>query len=315
MGISMISIMLFHQNYISIFPFNLFHNYGYWGVDVFLFLSGLGLVRSLENNSLPMFFKRRFIRIIPTCFFCGFLKYLSYKILCYHIPILKSGLHIGWLSITCIDLWFIPTILILYSISPVIYRLFIRNAVATFASILLVFFYSGIVISPQVGFNWFTPVGILTWTLARLPIFSAGIYIGIKKTVWRGRTILISTSFLIIAIFINLMIRLDLFVECWHTYVLFSLVLGMPSLLIIILLFIERLPRSLNKGLQFFGSHSLELYLVHGFIFKAFEISMSNNWKFLILLVSFCVSILTAYLCKIGIERIKKYSHHNRLYI
>ena len=51
MGLSMLSIMLFHQYLSSVFPFNFFHNFGYWGVDVFLFLSGAGLVYSLNKNT------------------------------------------------------------------------------------------------------------------------------------------------------------------------------------------------------------------------------------------------------------------------
>jgi len=64
MGIAMIAIMLFHQYFTSVFPFNAFHNFGYWGVDVFLFLSGMGLVKSLNNNPLKIFYAHRFYRII-----------------------------------------------------------------------------------------------------------------------------------------------------------------------------------------------------------------------------------------------------------
>ena len=76
MGLSMVFIMLFHQYFTSVFPFNLFHNYGHWGVDVFLFLSGMGLVNSLEKNSIKDYYKRRFMRLVPSCIFCGSLKYL-----------------------------------------------------------------------------------------------------------------------------------------------------------------------------------------------------------------------------------------------
>lgn len=305
MGISMLSIMLFHQNFISIFPFKIFHYYGYWGVDVFLFLSGMGLVRSIESNSLPVFYKHRFIRIVPCCLFCGTLKYLSYKLFLIHIPILRDGLHIGWLTASCLDLWFIPTIIIMYFISPFLYRLLIKKTILTIACILLLFFYSGFVISPEVGFNWFSPAGILVWTIARLPVFVAGLLFGIKKFVFTRRRAFFSTFFFIIAIFLNLMIRFNYIGEWCHTCVLLSLAVGLPVLLVTIILLIERLPEAYIKRIEFFGIHSLELYIVHEFIFNAYEISMSNNWEFFFLLVSFSVSILIAYFCKIGIERIK----------
>ncbi len=310
MGISMLSIMLFHQNITSVVPFNFFHIFGYWGVDAFLFLSGMGLVRSIESNSLPVFYKHRFFRIVPCCIFCGLLKYLSYKFFFLHSPILRDGLHIGWLTITGLDLWFIPTIIILYLISPFLYRLLIKNTYLTVIFILLVFFYSGFVMSPEVGFNWFSPIGILVWTIARVPVFATGILFGIKKSVFTGRQIFISTVFFFIAIFLKLMIRFELLGDWWHTYVLFFLAFGLPALLAIIILFVERIPEALNKGIDFFGSHSLELYLVHEYVFKAFEISMNNNWKFFSLLVSFSFSILTAHLCKIGLEKLKAYFHN-----
>lgn len=75
MGIAMISVMLFHQYFTSVIPFNLFHNFGSWGVDVFLFLSGMGIVRSLNNNSLKVYYLRRLKRILPSCILCGSIKY------------------------------------------------------------------------------------------------------------------------------------------------------------------------------------------------------------------------------------------------
>lgn len=36
MGIAMLSIMLFHQEWVSIFPLNAFHIWGHYGVDIFL---------------------------------------------------------------------------------------------------------------------------------------------------------------------------------------------------------------------------------------------------------------------------------------
>ncbi len=270
----------------------------------------MGLVRSIESNSLPVFYKHRFIRIVPCCFFCGTLKYLSYKLFLTHIPILRDELHIGWLTATCLDLWFIPTIIMMYSISPFLYQLLIKKSILTIAFILLLFFYSGFVISPEVGFNWFSPLGILVWTIERIPVFVAGLLFGIRKFIFTRRRAFFSTFFFIIAIFLNLMIRFNYIGEWCHTCVLLSLALGLPALLVTIILIIDKLPEAYIKGIEFFGIHSSELYIVHEFIFKAFEISISNNWKFFFLLVSFCVSILIAYFCKIGIERLKNYFYN-----
>ena len=78
----------------------------------------MGLVRSIETNPLPLYYKRRFIRIIPCCILCGVTKCIVFLSLGSSVAILKNGLKIGWWSLFSFDLWFIPTILILYIISP-----------------------------------------------------------------------------------------------------------------------------------------------------------------------------------------------------
>lgn len=57
MGFAMISIMLFHQPFFfdNLFV-GFFHLFGYWGVEVFLFVSGFGIVHSLKKNSIPVYY-------------------------------------------------------------------------------------------------------------------------------------------------------------------------------------------------------------------------------------------------------------------
>ena len=80
MGISMVSIMLYHQNWITngIF-FEWVRMLGYIGVEVFLFISGFGIAHSLAKNSLGQYYKNRVIRLIPACILFGLCKIaLSY---------------------------------------------------------------------------------------------------------------------------------------------------------------------------------------------------------------------------------------------
>ena len=116
-------VMLFHQYFTSFFPFNVFHNFGSWGVVVFLFLSGMGLARSLEQNPIPIFYKQKFKRIIPSCILCGTSKYIVFLLLGSSVAVLKDGLKLGWWSLASFDSRFVPAILILYVISPPPYHL------------------------------------------------------------------------------------------------------------------------------------------------------------------------------------------------
>lgn len=76
MGLAMISVVFYHfqANTIILWPFNTF---GYWGVDVFQFLSGFGCVFALKKyNSVVRFYFKRALRILPTCLLVGFCIYL-----------------------------------------------------------------------------------------------------------------------------------------------------------------------------------------------------------------------------------------------
>ena len=120
MGIAMVSIMLFHQPFIwskyDVF-FRFFRFFGHFGVDIFLFLSGFGIAFSLKKNKLYKFYKKRFDRIVPICFFCGLIKYL----ICTLSPSLTFHVSRSWKMLFGFDLWFIRFILICYIVSPLIY--------------------------------------------------------------------------------------------------------------------------------------------------------------------------------------------------
>lgn len=140
MGLAMLSVMLFHQYFTSTIPFNAFHNFGNWGVDIFLFLSGMGLVQAINKYPILHFYKRRFQRIIPSCILCGTIKYFAFMALGSSVIILKEPLHIGWWSVASLDLWFIPTIIILYIISPLLYHFLSNNTKITLVCISMAFF-------------------------------------------------------------------------------------------------------------------------------------------------------------------------------
>ena len=67
MGLAILWVVIFH--YGLSMPFVLISYLGFTGVDIFMFLSAYGLVRSLDNDPSPIsFYKRRVLRIFPTYF-------------------------------------------------------------------------------------------------------------------------------------------------------------------------------------------------------------------------------------------------------
>lgn len=304
MGLSMLSIMLFHQYFTSTIPFNLFHNFGYWGVDVFLFLSGMGLVNSLNNNSIKVYFSRRFNRLIPSCFLCGSLKYIAFLLLGSSVAVLKDGLNIGILSLLSLDLWFIPTIIILYVLSPILFILLKKRPFIIVSLILCIFFANGIFIRPEVGFEWLSPIGIMSWTTERLPVFCAGMFIAMKGE-WIEDKIRYSVPFLFIAVGFVLIEKAGITFQGIQACQYLSLTIGMPALITTCTTCLDKIPNKLLTPIKFFGIYSLELYLVHEFIFWSLRVNNNGNSPFLMLILALMLSCFTAYACKWLIEKAK----------
>ena len=79
MGVAMIMVIVYHffcWVYNPIGPFNI----GYVGVDIFLFLSGLGLSNSYKKNSITQFYKNRIKRIYPIYLISVLTTYLIFKL-------------------------------------------------------------------------------------------------------------------------------------------------------------------------------------------------------------------------------------------
>lgn len=306
MGIAMLSIMLFHQYFISIIPFNIFHNIGYWGVDIFLFLSGIGLVNSLKKNKIKRYYGRRFIRLAPSCILCGLTKYLIFICLGPSVIILKKGLNIGIWSIASLDLWFIYTIIILYLLSPLLHWILNKWAYQTIIIILLFFFINGFTLKPEVGFEWMSPQGVTSWTLERLPVFTAGMFISMNKLRLDKFTFL-SASFLLAAVFLEYIRKTEYSIYINQVYQTFALLLGMPALLTICISILKIFPNYIKIFLSFWGTYSLELYLVHEFIFWTMKIVFVDTNPWILLISSFTLSCISAYTCKKCIKKILHY--------
>lgn len=303
MGFSILSIMLFHQYYIDIVPFNIFHIFGYWGVDIFLFLSGMGLVNSLKKNTLKNYYKRRFVRLAPSCILCGSIKYAIFITFGSSLIVLKESLHLGIWSIASLDLWFIHTIIILYLISPLLYKALSKCPYATSMVILWIFIISELTIRSEVGFNWMTPTGVTAWTIERLLVFCAGMMVSVKQ--WEiGRKISLSLVFLLLGITLVLLSKIHISFNgtcaCMHL----CLTLGMPAILFLCIMTLKIVPKPCYKSFVFLGEHSLELYLVHEFIFWALKISFEGMNPYGLFVVSIMLSCLAAYGCKLVTNKI-----------
>lgn len=136
MGVAILWIMLFHS---KMFPPIAQHNYignsivyqlildGGSGVDIFLFLSGMGIYFSWEKNqNLLSFYKKRVIRILPTYISITGIYWLIYI---HHFSPDLSALALlrewvanvsgyTWFTRGMLTFWYIPAQIIFYIAAP-----------------------------------------------------------------------------------------------------------------------------------------------------------------------------------------------------
>ena len=184
MGIACLFIMIFHSN-LSNLNGTFIKRYLYIGVDIFLFVSGIGIAQSLNKNpSKKEFYKRRFKRIVPVTLpliiILGFIMHIYvkdfttidfYKYTFYLNNLIPVGNFFAFL-------WYLPTIMIYYLLSPFIFNYYKKRKSKVKATIVL--------LSIAVFAAMFTiPTGFLTYfyfVTNRFLIYTIGIIFGIRIT-------------------------------------------------------------------------------------------------------------------------------------
>lgn len=276
MGIAMLSIMLFHQSWIyDRNPFfSFFHIYGNWGVDIFLFVSGFGLYYSLNNNNriLP-FYRRRIIRILPLCIVCGLFRYIVDHIQPVGIGGYPTGVHeisTDWITLLSLDKWFISVIILYYLLMPLIYHSIERYGKNILLLLYLLwgaFFIMGIL-------N-ITPLSFFYSYVMRFPSFCIGAIVAagcVRITSFYIKCGLIPVILALVYKFL----MMTGYMEDGSIYDSFNFLLISFGIVSVCLLMAKALTicedsvigSFILKSLNYIGKHSLELYLVHEFVYR-----------------------------------------------
>lgn len=196
-GLATLWIGLFHSDYLSlgtffddaskvgafgqfwIDAFKFFRGSGNVGVDMFLFLSGIGLYFSFHKDSNVLhFWKKRLMRVLPTAFFIA-VFFFSFR---YVNGRYESGWRTYLSRISFLYFfqkgervfWFISLILVLYLVFPIFYKLIERFRLVGMLGLVIL----------TVGFTFatrrFAPGFYGFWEIAlcRVPAFIIGIWAG-----------------------------------------------------------------------------------------------------------------------------------------
>ncbi len=265
MGWAILWIMMLHFRFISLKPLGFIAQYGYAGVEIFMFVSGLGLYYSLQrNNSLLSFYAKRLKRIFPTYYIIGVVA----SVLLFHdglLAYLWRYSTLGFWTQTEYFEWYVPSILFLYLIAPLAWWLFHRNQ-----DILLLCISVAIAVA-----SYFIAEKQLIdrshfFLLYRIPAFLFGMYIA-KQIKSAGNNT---------AYYICLLVGIPLFAVLFpkhHTiyeFKYFSVFFLLPTFVLVFCLLSRYLGSAVRHVTALIGNASLEVYLIQTILFTAITQNM-----------------------------------------
>ena len=270
------------------------------GVDVFLFLSGIGLWFSWKtggakwrmengelrsdadgnskqgnaqpysqfstlNSQLIRFFRRRYVRVYPAWLVVACIYYIPMYLdgrATLGDTVLSVAVNWGFWQHDELTFWFIPAIMMLYTVAPAYMVLIGRHAewrwmpVAAMLLCVLVQYWPPL----------HSAVGHLEIFFSRIPIFLIGINAGqwvmerrpLSRAAWWLLALLLAMSLLVCVNFEDgLRGRFPLFMERM-AYIPLAV-----SLSLLLCRLMDSLPRRVVAALAFVGGISLEMYLIH----------------------------------------------------
>ena len=126
MGWAILWIMMLHFTFNQIKPIGFIAQYGFAGVEIFMFVSGFGLYYSLDKDRhIIRFYRKRLLRIFPTYYILGIIASIilfNDNLLSYLFRYTTLGFWIGSIYWE----WYIPSLVMLYLVSPFLKKLIDR---------------------------------------------------------------------------------------------------------------------------------------------------------------------------------------------
>ncbi len=285
----MIWIMLFHMGF-GIPVLSYFIGLGYLGVDVFIFLSAYGLYHGYNGKNLNYiaFYKKRCLRILPAYYIVMFIffgidclmgKDVSFLSLLEKMSML--GFFLPFLRWNFF-LWYIPAILFLYLFFPLMIKYLSqikqkRNFILIFLSLLSI----NIILTYFIynyGYNKYS----LLLLIPRIFVFMIGLIWADIETKYIAKflsekSMLFAIGLMCIVFLFIWLVKILLPYYIQHLFMLEILpfLFALPGFFICCVLLFQKLHPICQNIVLFAGTYSLELYLLHEYLYKN-AVSLAN---------------------------------------
>ena len=305
MGLSTIMIVFFHcfsLRFYQLIPnefiaklFSFLRLNSNIGVDIFLFLSAVGLYFSLSKDyNVKSFYKKRVVRIIPAFLIVAIIYYIFEHVGI--LVLLRNTTLISFYLFGVRDFWFFALILPLYFLYPFLYKSINKYGIKSLLIELLIvigltFFI--MYVFPSVYIN-------IEIALTRIPVFLIGAYFGkcinSKKEI-NSLYVLLSLGLFIIFNYLlfNYKINPYIFVR----YI--DCILAISIIFMVSYLYSKKKIKIIEISLLFMGTYSLEVYLIFEKLSKHLLKVLSINSVILIYLIAlFFTMILSIILKKVS---------------
>lgn len=279
MGVAILMIMFFHiEKFHAVSEHPLisqsilyqFIQNGNSGVDIFVFLSGMGIYFAWSKRpELLSFYRKRVLRLLPTYLFIAGIYWSLWLLKKYSF---ENGMdffklwiaHLScytWITQNAKVFWYIPFQLFLYLFSPAILTLFTSGKKMRYFSFFLLCASCYVTLYFLLGTSYYR---ILEIAIGRIPPFLCGCFIGMKvrdhEQLSKWWTLIIPVAFL------SKMVR-NFLIDRWHILKIFSRVpfffIGLAFCLSSCFILSALSSEKLNSILRWLGTRSLELYLLH----------------------------------------------------
>lgn len=254
MGMAILMVVLYHlQCRLSLAPYTDVFKYWFFGVDIFIFLSGYGLCYSYEKNTIHRFYKNRLFRILPLYFVQMILLQIINLCTSHEFSLIDFigeistlsfwGLGSGYIN------WYVAAILFLYLIFPFFYLI-----VRKYGLIVLVVSY----VFSMIYLRLTDDIWEHDCLVARIPVYIWGIYYFFVK----NNTKKIFCGLVVCLMFWNLSF-------CYDISVFYISACFCPMLIYLFYRYFDYICTSgtiIQNVFGIMGKYSYEIYLADSFV-------------------------------------------------